>query len=180
MNLMDWLPWALLVMVIALAWHNPFPIPFRDRGHRCMGVPNEDAAVAVGRVLALCRLRERYTFDMESDAGTVIQTVFDDDRTVLMRIRGVEPAPSLTDKLPERFGPCALSLTTWNPHSKAVAAAEILHGAGFVAEVLEKFVPSLGGKFVVVRSNAFDGWDLAFRRPVPFMGKPPEMRKTLG
>ncbi len=179
MNLMDWLPWALLAAVLLLVWRSPFPIPLRDRGHRCYSVPNEDAAVAVGKVLGLCRLKERYTFDMESTAGFVVQTVFDDDKTVLMQIRRNGVATKAANKLPAHFGPCALSLTAWNPRKKAAAAAKILREAGFKAEVHEDFAHSLDGKFVLVRSTAFDGWELAFRRPVPFMGKPPKMRKIM-
>ena len=165
MDFWYWLPWALLILTV-LYMH-------RDRGHRCFGVPNDEAAIAIGRVLRRSRLRELFTFDMESRAGRIVQTLFGDGRTVLIQIKGT-PVPK---RLSEEYGPCAVSLTTLHPQRKALQAAETLRNAGFIAEVCWEFVPSLGDKFILLRSNAFIGWDLAYRHPVPFMGKPSQNRR---
>ena len=55
----------------------------------------------------------------------------------------------------------------------------MLKQAGFSADIKDNIMPEVGDKFVLLTSNAFDGWILAFRRHILVMGKPPNQRKLL-
>ncbi len=158
--------WAITVTIFCFF---PTPLPFPDRGHRCFAVPNEQAARVVTTILGkLAGLTERFTFD----AGPLHQTLLWDNTTVIMNydqnIREQRELP-----------PNGLSVVVSNPMASALAAAAMLDQAGFTATIKNNVVPEFGDKLVLLVSNAFDGWCLAFRRHILVMGKPPNQRKLL-
>ncbi|MEK9182324.1 MAG: hypothetical protein AAB781_01895 [Patescibacteria group bacterium] len=152
--------WAITVTIFCF-YRNPLPFP--DRGHRCFAVPNEKAAIVVVGILdKIAGLPERFTFD----AGPTHQTVLWDNTTVIIRhdYQG-HPAPN------------GLSVVVSNPKDSALEAATILKQAGFTAIIKDDIMPEMGNKFVLLESNAFDGWVLVFRRHILVLGKPPNQRK---
>lgn len=154
---------------VAILLHFSNPVAFLFQGHNCWAVKNEDAAKAVGTIFSeLLGLKEKFTFD----PGTTHQTLFEDGRTVLIShdnsMNGI--------KLP----PNGRSFPVKDPNAVAQQAATILKRAGFTAEVITNHIPELeDNKFVIVTSNAFDGWILGLRRPLYAMGEKPELRKLL-
>lgn len=159
------LVWAV---VATLFWLFRNPLPFPDRGHRCFAVPNENAARVVVEILGtLAGLSERFTFD----PGPTHQTLLSDNTTVIIshdQIIGREKLP-----------PNGLSVVVSDPKASARKAMVMLEAAGFTAAIQEHIIPEVGDKFVLLTSNAFDGWILAFRRHVLVMGKPLNRRQLL-
>ena len=143
------------------------PLPFPDRGHRCFAVTNEDAARVVVAILRDYGLPERFTFD----AGPTHQTLLWDNTTVI-----IHHDQAIRD---QGLSPNALSVVVSDPRVSAWAAAALLERAGFTAIVKDDVIPEAKDKFVLLTSNAFDGWALAFRRHILVMGKPPNQRKLL-
>jgi hypothetical protein len=157
--------WALAATLFVF-FRNPLPFP--DRGHRCFAVKNQEAARAVVWILdRLGGLPERFTFD----AGPTHQTVLWDNETVILY-----HDQTIRD---QGLPPNALSVAVDDPRDRAIAAAARLREAGFRADVIQDIIPEAGGKFVLVTSDAFEGWGLAFRRHILAMGKPPNQRKLL-
>ena len=157
--------WAITVTIFFFIRN---PLPFPDRGHRCFAVPNEQAARIVVTILGkIGGLSERFTFD----AGPTHQTLLWDNTTVII----------YHDQLIRDQGlpPNGLSLVVKNPKASAGEVATMLKRAGFTADIKEDFMPEIGNKFVLLSSNAFDGWILAFRRHILIMGKPPNQRKLI-
>lgn len=159
------LVWAIAVTIFCFVRN---PLPFPDRGHRCFAVPNEQAAKVVTTILGkLAGLPERFTFD----PGPTHQTLLWDNTTVIIyhdqAIREQGLAPN------------GLSVVVGSPKASAREAAVMLKQAGFTADIKDGVMPEVGDKFVLLASNAFDGWVLAFRRHILAMGKPPNQRKLL-
>src|SRR3989344_1998701 len=166
----------LWLFLIALVWATAVtmfflirnPLPFPDRGHRCFAVPNEQAARVVVTILGkLAGLPERFTFD----PGPTHQTLLWDNTTVIIHHDQAIREQGLS--------PNALSVVVSDPRVSAWAAAALLERAGFTAIVKDDVIPEAKDKFVLLTSNAFDGWALAFRRHILVMGKPPNQRKLL-
>lgn len=154
-------------MTIFLFVRNPLPFP--DRGHRCFAVPNERAARVVAEILEkIAGLGERFTFD----PGPTHQTLLWDNTTVIIH----------HDRTVRDMGlpPNGLSVVVKNPKASAREAMAMLEQAGFWARIREDLMLEVGDKFVLLTSNAFDGWVLAFRRHILMMGKPPNQRKLIG
>jgi hypothetical protein len=153
------LAWALAVTIF---WLVRNPLPFPDRGHRCFAVADEKAAGVVLKILSFVGLPERFTFH----PGPTHQTVLWDNTTVIIR-----HDQEIKDKgLP----PNALSVVVPDPRAYANEAALMLIKAGFTATVHADVLPEVAAKFVMVTSDAFDHWGLAFRRHVLVMGPPPK------
>lgn len=157
------LAWAVTVTFFCFMWN---PLPFPDRGHRCFTVPSENAAKVVATILGkLGGLPERFTFD----AGPTHQTLLWDNTTVIIWF---DPS------VPEKGD--AISVVVSDPKASARDAATILRQAGFSADIRYDVMPEVGdNKFVLLRSDAFNGWVLAFRRHILAMGSPPNQRKLL-
>ena len=157
--------WAIAVMVFCF-FRNP--LPFHDRGHRCFAVPNERAAKVVVTILGkIAGLPERFTFA----PGSTCQTLLWDNMTVIIRHEG--------DVRGQGLAPNGLSVVVSNPKASAQEAAAMLKRAGFAATIKDDVIPEADDKFVLLASDAFDGWVLAFRRHVLAMGEPPNRRKLL-
>lgn len=155
--------WAVVVTVFCFVRN---PLPFPDRGHRCFAVPNEQSAKTVVKILDnLAKLPERFTFDV----GPTHQTLLWDNTTVIIYHDEIIHSQGLP--------PNGLSVVVSNPKKSAQEAAMILRQAGFTAIIKDDVMPEVGDKFVLLSSNAFDGWILAFRRHILKMGKPPNKRK---
>lgn len=159
------LVWAVAVTIFCFVRN---PLPFPDRGHRCFAVPNEQAAKVVATILGkLAGLTERFTFD----PGPTHQTLLWDNTTVIIQH---------DDDIREQgLAPNGLSVVVSNPKASAREAAAMLKQAGFSADIKDNIMPEVGDKFVLLTSNAFDGWILAFRRHILAMGRPPSQRKLL-
>lgn len=164
------LPWWLFISICVIAlvsillhFWNPFAFFFK--GHRAFAVKNEFAAKTVARIFDhAAGLKEKFTFD----PGSTHQTLFNDDTTVIIS----------HDK--KEFPPNAVSLVVSNPIESAEWTAGILVTAGFTAKVDKHYMPELGeNKFILITSDAFDGWVLIFRRNFLAMGQRPKMRKIL-
>ena len=156
--------WAITMTYLAFV-NNPLPFP--DRGHRCFPVPNEMAAKVVAQVLGLGGLTERFTFD----SGPTHQTLMSDNTTVLINFDQVVRESGLPL--------CAISIVVDDPRRAAIKAADMLKGQGFTATIHEDMLgKDMSNKFVLLSSDAFDGWALGFRLHVLKMGKP-QMRKIL-
>ena len=157
--------WTVAVTIFCFVRN---PLPFPDRGHRCFAVPNEHAAKIVVTILGkLAGLPERFTFD----PGPTHQTLLWDNTTVI-----IYHDPT-TRK--QRLPPNGFSVVVSDPKASAREAAAMLQQAGFSTDVMDHIVPEVGDKFVLLTSNAFDGWVMAFRRHILVMGKPPNQRKLL-
>ena len=156
--------WAILVTIFCF-YRNPLPFP--DRGHRCFAVKGEVAAKITVTILGKVGLPERFTFD----AGPTHQTLLWDNTTVIM---------SLDKSIREqKIPPNGLSVAVSNPKASAKEAAGMLEQAGFTAQIHENVVPEMGDKFVLLESDAFDGWVMVFRRHILALGPPPNQRKLL-
>ena len=163
--------WAVAVTIFCFVRN---PLPFPDRGHRCFAaageqpVEREHAARTIVTILGkLAGLSERFTFD----PGPTHQTLLWDNTTVIISHDG--------DIRAQGLAPNALSVVVSDPKASAREAATMLKQAGFTADIKEDIMPEIGDKFVLLASNAFDGWVLAFRRHILAMGKPPNQRKLL-
>lgn len=170
MDILFWLfaivlVWAITVTIFCF-FRNPLPFP--DRGHRCFAVPNENAAKVVVSILGkLAGLPERFTFD----PGPTHQTLLWDNTTVI-----IYHDQTIREQV---LAPNGLSVVVSNPIASAYEAATMLERVGFTATVKENVIPEVGDKFVLLESNAFNGWVLAFRRHVLIMGKPSSKRELL-
>ena len=159
------LVWAVAVTIFCFVRN---PLPFPDRGHRCFAVPNEHAAKVVTTILGkLAGLPERFTFD----PGPTHQTLLWDNTTVIIHHDGNIHEQGLA--------PNGLSVVVSSPKASAREAAAMLKRAGFTATIKDDVMPEVGDNFVLLASNAFNGWVLAFRRHILVMGKPPNQRKLL-
>ncbi|MBM2817628.1 MAG: hypothetical protein HW401_218 [Parcubacteria group bacterium] len=157
--------WAITVTVFCF-YRNPLPFP--DRGHRCFAVPDEKAAKVVAGILdKIGDLPERFTFD----SGPTHQTLLWDNTTVIIH----HDKTVIGQDLP----PNGLSVVVSNPKDSAEKTAAILKQAGFTAIIKDNIMPEMGDKFVLLTSNAFDGWILAFRRHILVLGNPPNKRKLI-
>lgn len=157
--------WAVAVTIFCFVRN---PLPFPDRGHRCFAVPNEQASRVVVTILAkLAGLPERFTFD----PGPTHQTLLWDNTTVIIRHDQVIREQGIATN--------GLSVVVSSPKASALEAAAMLKQAGFTATINDDVMPEVGDKFVLLASDAFDGWVLAFRRHILVMGKPPNQRKLL-
>lgn len=152
--------WALLVTILFF-YRNPLPFP--DRGHRIFGVPNEKARHDVVELLKkVSALRERWTFD----SGEVHQTVMWDGFT---SIHYLDPEIQKSRNL---MG-SGLSVPTNDPQGSAMTAVEFLRAAGYEAKLVEGMNFDLPPNHLIpVESNAFNGWNLVFRRPLHKMPFP--------
>ena len=155
--------WALGVTIFLFVRN---PLPFPDRGHRCFAVPNEETArVVVGILAQFGNLPERFTFS----PGPTHQALLWDNTTVVI----------WHDKTAEErgFPSNGISVVTSNPTWAADRAAAILRKRGYSAKIVKDHMPEVGGKLVVLASDAFDGWVLVFRKHILAMGQPPKKRK---
>lgn len=160
------LVWAIAVTIFCFVRN---PLPFPDRGHRCFSVTNEQAARVVVTILGkLAGLPERFTFD----PGPTHQTLLWDNTTVIIYHDQVIREQNLALN--------GLSVVVSNPKASAWEAAAMLKQAGFTAIIKDDVMPEASDKFILLSSDAFDGWVLAFRRHILAMGKPPNQRKILG
>lgn len=142
------------------------PLPFPDRGHRCFPVPNELAARVVVDVLgSVGGLPERFTFT----SGETDQTLLWDNTTVLIQYGAELRKRGLA--IP------ALSVAVADPPRAAEAAKKKLEQDGFIAEVVHELIPDMEDKMVGLKSNAFGGWFMIFRKPLLQMGEMPKTRK---
>lgn len=157
--------WALVASI--LHFRNPLPIP--DKGHRLYGVPDERARAAVVRMLqSVGRLKEQFTFD----SGPTHQTLMWDGFTV---INYLDPDAK------KRLGVAGtgLSLPVKDPRLAATKAINLLRESGYEAEMIDNADPALPPNHLVpVKSDAFDGWVLVFRRPLVKMPMPTKRPKT--
>ena len=155
--------WAVLATVWAiiftfLFFHNPLPFP--DRGHRVFGVKDETTRAVVVKIIEQsCGKKSRFTFD----SGDIHQTILHDGYTSVHYI----------DDKPENIAPCGISIAVKNPLASAQKAIRLLKDEGFQADIIEGIEMNLPPNYLVpVRSNAFDGWSLIFRRPLLKMPRP--------
>lgn len=146
--------WALVATMMVI--RNPFPFP--DHGHRCFGVRSEQARQTVVQVIEkIGGLQERFTFDF----GPTHQTLMWDSSTVINYLED-----------DDRLG-TAISLAVSDPGTAAQEAAVILKNAGYTAfldTTIDDGLPP--NYFVLLQSDAFDGWVMAFRRPILKMPRP--------
>ncbi len=156
--------WASVVTVFCFIRN---PLPFPDRGHRCFAVPTENAAKVVVAILdKIAGLPERFSFD----PGPTHQTLLWDNTTVIIYYDQVIHEQGIAQN--------GLSVVVRNPRASALEAANILKKKGFTANLMSDIMPEVGdNKFMLLSSDAFDGWVLAFRRHILAMGKPPNQRK---
>ena len=151
--------WACIATLMVV--RNPFPFP--DRGHRCFSVRDEKARQSVVKTIeAVSGMRARFTFDF----GTTHQTVFRDGTTTILH---VEPNSPPFETLPANV----ISLAVAAPVLAAKRAVEILCADGYEARMdltMQEGLPP--DHFALVFSNAFDGWVLAFRKPLRQMPRP--------
>jgi len=157
MALWVWAAVATVWALVATVLHFRNPLPFPDRGHRLYGVADERARRAVVRMLGqVSHLKEQFTFD----SGTTHQTLMWDGFTV---INYLDPAARTTL---EAAG-TGLSVPAGDPRRAAAEAVKLLRESGYEAEALGDVDPDLPENYLIpVKSNAFDGWVLVFRRPL--------------
>lgn len=152
--------WALVATLMIV--RNPFPFP--DRGHRVFGVKDEaNRAVVVKIIETVSGKKSLYTFD----SGAIHQTILADGFTSIHYI----------DEKSAEVPACAISLAVENPQKSAGQAIAMLEAEGYEASLIEGVKMNLPPNHLVpVKSSAFDGWALVFRRPLLKMPKP-EFRK---
>lgn len=152
--------WALVITVMFF-YRNPLPFP--DRGHRIFGVPNEKARHDVVNLLReVSSLRARWTFD----SGEVHQTLMWDGLT------SIHYLDSETQRDRNLLG-TGLSVPTSDPQAAATQAVEFLRREGYEAKIIEGMNLDLPPNHLVpIESNAFNGWNLVFRRPLHKMPFP--------
>lgn len=156
--------WAVVVSYFWLV-RNPFPFP--DRGHRCFAVPGENAAKTVVSILQrFGGLSENFTFD----PGPTHQTILSDNQTVIIWHDQIIQKKGLAGN--------AISVVVSDPRMSAEKAGYMLRRAGYTANIVYDLMPESGDKFVLLSSDAFAGWVLAFRLHAIKMGKPVQ-RKLL-
>jgi hypothetical protein len=156
--------WAVVATIMVL--RNPLPFP--DRGHRAFGVPDERARqIVVNLLYETGSLKERWTFD----SGPTHQTLLWDGFTV---INHVDEAFQRERDLPST----AISLAVKDPQAAAQRAVALLTESGYKAEWEDNLDSDLPpNHLVAVRSDAFRGWLLVFRRPLIHMPRP-KIRKN--
>lgn len=150
--------WALTATVMVIK--NPLPIP--DRGHRLFGVPDQRASDITVQILSNAGIPLRFRFK----TGPTLQALLWDNQTVIHLVE---------HEMFERTGLSGngISLPSSNPRQAAEDAIRLLQGAGFSAELVAGFDDYLPpNHLVIVRSTAFLGWALAFRKHVLGMPKP--------
>jgi len=158
--------WALVASI--LHFRNPLPIP--DKGHRLYGVPDEHAREVVVQLLKnVARIKEQFTFD----SGPTHQTLMWDGFTVISYLdRDIRSTFDVSGT--------GLSVPVKNPQLAATEAVKLLTASGYTAEMLDNVDPELPANYLVpVKSNAFDGWVLVFRRPLLKMPFPKKRRKPV-
>jgi hypothetical protein len=146
--------WAAAATLMVL--RNPFPFP--DRGHRLFGVPDTTAGDVVLRVLEGVGLPVRMRFR----SGPSRQALLWDNTTV---INCVDPVLGQSGT--------ALSIAVRDPESAARRATMQLEQAGYKVRRLEGVDVDLPpNHLVVLTSDAFVDWALAFRLHMLRMPKP--------
>jgi hypothetical protein len=139
------------------------PIPFFDNGFRIFATKNEHARDDVAELLRRFGLKPRYRID----SGGVKRVLMADNTTI---INYTDP-----DQWARMGSPAAgLAIRVRNPLRAAQEAVDMLMRMGYEAEILGELdteVPP--GAMVFVRTNAFVGTVLVFRRHFFQMGKTP-------
>ncbi len=155
---------VLMTVVAGVLYYLHFisnPLPFPDKGHRCYGVRNAEAQKVLIHLLHRYGLKEVFTMD----AGPSHQTILNDGRTV---IHFLEPEARGTI-----FTGTALSIRSNDPLCTAKFFEEILDGRGYRSEIHQ---PALGelskDMLVVLKSEAFLGWELVITKPILQMPMP--------
>lgn len=151
--------WACISTLMIV--RNPFPFP--DRGHRVFGVRDEKTRVAVVKIIEnLSGKKALYTFD----SGDIHQTILADGYTSIHYIDDINECAS---DIPAN----AISIAVENPEQYAEKAISLLEAEGYEARIIEDVKTDLPVNYLVpVKSNAFLGWALVFRRPLLKMPKP--------
>lgn len=153
--------WAVVVTIIH--FKNPTPLQFPDKGHRVFGVKTDKARKDVVELLGKFGLEKRFTFVAEPTT----QTLLNDNMTVIHYLD-----PTAFPGLPGS----AISVVVDDPAKAAAEAAKYLRGRGYSTNVMYNVIPELPqNNFVLIKSNAFCGWNLAFRLPLYLMPKPKEV-----
>lgn len=148
---------------IFLFYRNPLPFP--DRGHRHFAVINEKAVEATVVIMdRIGGLPERFTFDPVPTHITLLW----DNSTAIIRHDSIIKEKGLP--------PNGISIPVDNPVLKAKEVVEILQDFGFKTKVHYDVLPETKDKFVMITSDAFDGWNLALRKHILKMGHPPNKR----
>ncbi len=136
----------------------------KDRGHFLFSVRTPEAQRALEELFMLCCGKKPFVTIGLGNKGThplSKQMVLSDRLTVLQHLRrDIEDEVLAT-------GP---AIPVDNPLESAQRAVGILQNHGFKADVYEfpvKLFPE--GMFAAVRSDAFDGWNLIFRRSGPYL-----------
>jgi len=146
--------WAVVATIMVVK----NPLPFPDRGHRLFAVRDERARTLTLSILAQIGLLPRFRFR----TGPSDQTLLWDNTTV---IHLLDPESGVSGN--------GISLVVKDPEQSAKQAISILTSAGYTATRL----PGIDGDLppnhlVIVSSDAFSGWGLAFRRHQLRMPKP--------
>jgi hypothetical protein len=149
------LGWAVIATMMVI--RNPFPFP--DRGHRLFGVPDDRARETVLSILKQAGLSGRFRFK----TGPSDQTILWDNTTVI-HILNQPDGPTGT----------GISLVVKDPGLAAQKAISALTNAGFTAaRISQEDVSGMNSQhLVVISSDAFLGWAMAFRRHQLRMPKP--------
>jgi hypothetical protein len=166
--LLAWSVVATLCALLATILHFRNPLPIPDKGHRLYGVKDERALGVVVQVLQqVSHLREQFTFD----SGPTHQTLMWDGFTVISYI------DQDTRKMFDLAG-TGLSVPVENPEQASAKAVRLLRQFGYDAEKLDNLDLDLPANHLIpVKSNAFDGWVLVFRRPLIKMPMPRKRTK---
>lgn len=147
--------WAVIATIMLVK--NPLPVP--DRGHRLFGVPSPDARRVVLAILRDAGQSARLRFR----TGPTDQTVLWDGATVIHCL----------DKSDGDFSGTGISIVVRNPEAAAARALQRLRDSGHSAMRLDGVDADLpSNHLVVITSDAFSGWALAFRRHQLRMPKP--------
>jgi hypothetical protein len=155
--------WAVVATVWATAatvliFYNPLPFP--DRGHRIFGVRDERARSVVVKLIEMFTGKQsRYTFD----SADVHQTIMGDGFTSILYL----------DNNQIGIPASGISIPVNDPLEAANKAVELLQNKGYTAEIIESVKFDLPpNQLVPIKSNAFDGWTLIFRRSLVKMPRP--------
>lgn len=154
--------WATGITIFHFYWN---PLPFPDRGSRIFTSPTVEAQVAVVDLLSEFGLPPRFRLDTTQ----VKRALMRDGVTII----------NVTDQeLLSRMGNpgAGLALVVDDPLVAARVAKLFLEDRQFTAEILEDADPDApSNSLVFLRSDAFGGWILVFRKHVIKMGpKPPK------
>lgn len=135
------------------------PLPFPDRDYHVFSASSRPALVALERLM----LKFGHTPRFRIDSDEVDRTVFSNG-TIINR-----PHPKISATLGTPGG--ALGFVVDDPDRAARESAQLLHEAGFQAEVILDAEPGLPIAFVT--TNALISGALVFRKHVLKMGQKP-------